>query len=173
MAGLPIRFLALHLIGILAAQPAAAAVIQLYQDRQVQQAHQRLVGNVRAQARRAGVIRHVPQLFVYHADFSPAYHLEGHRPGFTTELELLVDRFRQARSVVALDTLLERAAAADGTRLESSELAPTDLVIVQFVRTGCDECGLIEGDLAGWFARRDDLEVRWIRISLDRPPAPE
>lgn len=162
-------FTCLLLGWLVAAWPSAHATeIELIQRPEVVVAQQRMVGNVRAQARREGIIRQVPQLFVYHTDFSPAFHLDGHQSGFTRNIELVVDRFRRARSVIGLDTLLERAKTTDGQPITLSELPPSDVVLVVYRSRQCETCDRVIADLEQWLEDRDDLEPLWLIISIDR-----
>lgn len=154
----------------LLALPAAAdqTRVHLVQDREVVMEHRHLVGNVRAQARRQGVVRHVPQLYAYHPDRSPAYHLNGHRPGFIGQLDVTLRRFRGVRTMVELDTLLDRAHTVDGERLRAEALPPADLYLVFYRRAGCPVCDQVAADLDDWLEDNPDLDAVWIEVTLDR-----
>lgn len=151
------------------ASPAAAEPtrLDLVQDRGVVLEHQHLVGNVRAQARRQGVVRHVPQLYAYHPDRSPAYHLDGHRQGFVNELDVTISRFRGARAMVELDTLLARARTSDGDRLRADGLPRADMYLVFYRRAECPACDRVADDLTAWLEKNPDLNSLWIEVSLD------
>ena len=152
---------------------AAEPVIELVQDRAAVLEDQRLVGNSRAQAKRRGTIRSVPQLFVYHTDFTAAYHLEGYRDTFTRFLDVAAREFREERSMVDLDKLLERAhVALPGSDtgfeyLTPADLPTRDLIIVFYYAEDCDECQQVERALDGWLAENDDLDYNYLRVSLD------
>lgn len=152
--------------------PAALAEerLKLYQKNEVQVQHQRLVGNVRAQARREGVVVNVPQLYVFLSDQSSAYHMDGYRPRFERELNLIVDRSRTARSMVRLDRLLERVKAADGSELRPADLPSGDVYIALYRRADCPTCDQVSEALAAWQESRPELVVVWLDVSLDRPP---
>lgn len=155
--------------------PAAATteVIELIQDRSVIQHHQRLVGNVRAQARREGVVVNVPQLYVYHADHSEAYHMDGHRPGFIRELNLIIQRQRRSRTMVALDKLLERAGTADGEPIAPRQLPEAGVILMLYYRANCPDCRRVTEDLQRWLDENPDLDALWIRVSMDRVVVPD
>ncbi|MCC5866535.1 MAG: hypothetical protein JJU31_15545 [Wenzhouxiangella sp.] len=144
--------------------------LKLYQKNEVQVQHQRLVGNVRAQARREGVVVNVPQLYVFLSDQSSAYHMDGYRPGFERELNLIVDRSRTARSMVRLDRLLERVKAADGSAFSPADLPPADVYIALYRRADCPTCDRVAEALAAWRESRPGLTVVWLDVSLDMPP---
>ncbi len=143
--------------------------IALYQKTEVKVQHQGLVGNVRAQARREGVVVNVPQLYVFLSDQSAAYHMDGYRPGFERELNLIVDRSRRARSMVRLDRLLERVTQADGESISPSDLPPADVYIALYRRANCDTCDQVAEALTAWSENRPDMTVVWLEVSLDRP----
>ena len=152
--------------------PAALAEdrLKLYQKNEVQIQHQRLVGNVRAQARREGVVVNVPQLYVFLSDQSSAYHMDGYRPRFERELNLIVDRSRTARSMVRLDRLLERVKTADGSEVTPADLQPADVYIALYRRANCATCDRVSEALIAWQESRPELAVVWLDVSLDPPP---
>lgn len=154
----------------LAASAQAGERIALYQKQDVQLQQQRLVGNVRAQARREGVVVNVPQLYVFLSDQSAAYHMDGYRSGFERELNLVVDRSRRARSMVRLDRLLERVQTADGERFSVDDLPPADVYIALYRRADCATCDQVADALSAWSEGRPNLSVVWLDVSLDRPP---
>lgn len=163
--------LPLILLGLLAPLWAQAEVerIELFQRAEVMAQQQRLVGNLRAVARREGVVVNVPQLYVFHADLSQAYHLEGYRPGFVRELELVVDRRRGARSMVRLDRLLERVQTPDGEELDIEDLPETDVVVALYRRLNCEPCDQVAAALDGWIEQNPDRRVLWLDVRTDRP----
>jgi len=144
--------------------------LELYQREEVKIQHQRLVGNVRAQARREGVVVNVPQLYVFLSDQSAAYHMDGFRPGFERELNLIVDRSRRARSMVRMDRLLERVKTAEGEPFTPEQLPPADVYVALYRRRDCDTCDQVAGVLEDWLDDRPDLNVVWLDVSLDAPP---
>jgi len=158
------------LMGWVALWPASAQAAQtltLHQRAEVMAQQHRLVGNLRAQARREGVVVEVPQLYVYHSDTSAAFHLDGYRSGFERELSLTVDRGRRARSMVRLDRLLERVTDADGQTVTLADLPPTSLYVVLVRNSACAACDQMEAALHAWLADRD--ETLWITILTDQP----
>lgn len=165
----------LILISALAWLSTATAdpVIELVQDREAVLQDQRLVGNSRAQAKRRGTIRSVPQLFVYQTDQTAAYHLDGYRDEFTRFMDAAVRGFREERSMVDLDKLLERAhlPAEDPDQplrhISPDELPTRDLIIVFYYSDDCDECSRVERDLATWLAANSDLDYNYLRIALE------
>lgn len=160
----------LSLAGGLAVPAAAGDRIALYQSNETQLQHQRMVGNVRAQARREGVVVNVPQLYVFLSDQSAAFHMDGYRTGFERELNLIVDRSRRARSMVRLDRLLERVRTADGSTFNPDDLPPADVYIALYRRADCATCDQVAEALAAWHEGRPGLAVVWLDVSLDRPP---
>jgi hypothetical protein len=143
--------------------------LTVYQRQDIQVRHQRLVGNIRAQARREGVVVNLPQLYVYLSDHSAAYHLDGYRRGFERELNLIVQRSRSARSMVRLDRLLERVKTADDQSLEPADLPAADVVIALYRRRACEECEQVEATLDQWLADNPTLKVIWLDVLLDAP----
>jgi|GEM_PF-2090729 len=145
----------------------AAETLTLHQRAEIMAQQHRLVGNLRAQARREGVVVEVPQLYVYHSDASAAFHLDGYRSGFERELSLTVDRGRRARSMVRLDRLLERVTDTDGDTVTLADLPPTSLYVVLVRNDSCAACDQMEAALSTWLADRD--EALWITILTDQP----
>ena len=135
---------ALSWLNLAKSEPIIEAAIELEQSRAAIITDQRLVGNSRAQAKRRGTIKSVPQLFVYHTDATAAYHLQGTRDAFTRFLEIAVREFREERSMVDLDKLLERAhrPIEDDEApeyLTIDDLPTRDLIIVLYYTDDCTE----------------------------------
>ena len=147
-----------------AQQPAAWTALEQSPDAVL--AHQRLPGNARAQAKRRGAIRTVPHLFVYHRDGTPAFHMDGLRPGFERQLDLLIDAFRIDRSMVELDTLLANARNADGVAPLAGDLEPGRIVLVLYTRDGCSDCETVRDRLETWLDGRPDLEPNRLLIRM-------
>jgi hypothetical protein len=143
--------------------------IELFQRAEVMAQQQRLVGNLRAVARRDGVVVNVPQLYVFHADLSEAYHLDGFRSGFERELELVIDRHRGARSMVRLDRLLERVKTPDGGTLSVADLPDADVVLALYRRLNCSECDQVAETLENWIAQNPERRVVWLNLRTDPP----
>lgn len=141
--------------------------IELFQRAEVMAQQQRLVGNLRAVARRDGVVVNVPQLYVFHADLSEAYHRDGFRPGFERELELVVDRRRGARSMVRLDRLLERVQTSDGEPFGLADLPQADVVLALYRRPDCTECDQVAETLERWIAEHPGRRVLWLDVRTD------
>lgn len=151
-----------------ASGPAGAVeTLDLIQDEAVIERHRGLVGNIRALARRDGIIRDVPQLFVYHSDHSPAYHLAGHRRGFVRELELTVRSFRGARTMIPLDRLLERTRTPAGETLRPGDLPEADVTLLIYRHADCEACDTVRSDLEDWIAEHPERSVLWVRVLLD------
>ncbi|MCA1778568.1 MAG: hypothetical protein LC637_04070 [Xanthomonadaceae bacterium] len=167
-----IRFLLMFGLTGLACCAAALAepVIELRQDSEAVLEDQRLAGNARAQARRRGAIRSVPQLFVYHPDRSPAFHLQGYRENFQRHLELMIEAFRVERSMVDLETLLGRARDANSDRLAVADLPLHSTTIVVYRRADCQHCEQLEAALDEWLLerreQRPDFDPVRIRITV-------
>ncbi len=154
------------------ANPAAVADVErisLYQRQEVMAQQQRIVGNLRAVARREGVVVNVPQLYVYHSDFSEAYHLPGFRSGFERELKLIMDRRRGARSMVRLDRLLERVKTPAGEPFSLDDLPLADVYIVLYRRADCPECDQVAGMLDQWIADEPERDMVWLDVRTDAP----
>ena len=145
----------------------ATDTLTFHQRAEVMAQQYRLVGNLRAQARREGVVVEVPQLYVYHSDGSAAYHLDGFREGFESELSLTIDRGRRARSMVRLDRLLERVSDAGGQAVAMSDLPAASLYVVLVRNAACTACDQVADALTGWLAPRD--QALWITILTDQP----
>lgn len=146
----------------------AVEPMNLTQRAEVMAQQQRLVGNLRAQARREGVVVEVPQLYVYHGDGSAAYHLDGFRPGFERELTLTIDRGRRARSMVRLDRLLERVTDAEGQAVSVTDLPDAQTIVVLVRRRDCASCDQVAAVLDAWSAER--AAVLRITVLTDRLP---
>ncbi|WP_223846177.1 hypothetical protein [Wenzhouxiangella sp. AB-CW3] len=144
--------------------------IDLFQRQSVIIDHERLVGNVRAQARREGVIVRVPQLFIYLYDHSGSWHLDGFRRGFERELNLTVKRERRARTMVRLDRLLGNVTDPAGDDIEIADLPAGDVFILLYRRQGCDECERVEQAVGQWLSEATDLSPVWIDVWMDRRP---
>jgi len=164
--------LSLWLIGSACCTTALAEpVLELRQDPEAVLEDQRLTGNARAQARRRGAIRSVPQLFVYHPDRSPAFHLQGYRENFQRHLDLMIEAFRVERSMVDLETLLGRARNDDGGRLTVDDLPPRSITIVVYRRDDCEQCEKLEVALDEWLRdrRRQHPDFDPVRIRVTVP----
>ncbi len=161
----------LILLGLLAPLWAQAEVerIELFQRAEVMAQQQRQVGNLRALARRDGVVVNVPQLYVFHYDLSEAYHREGFRAGFERELELVVDRRHGARSMVRLDRLLERVRTPEGEAFTLDDLPDTDLILALYRRLDCIECEQVAETLEQWIASNPERRVVWLDVRTDTP----
>ena len=156
--------------GLPAADEVVSERLDLIQRQSVITDHQRLVGNIRAQARREGVVVDVPQLYVYLYDHSASWHLDGFRHGFERELNLTVNRQRRARSMVRLDRLLERVTDPAGQEMEIADLPDGDVFILLYRRDNCEECEQVEQAVGGWLAEETELSVVWINVWMDRRP---
>ena len=161
--------LPLILLGLFAPLWAQAEVerIELYQRAEVMAQQQRLVGNLRAVARREGVVVNVPQLYVFHYDFSEAFHQEGYRRGFERELELVIQRRRGARSMVRLDRLLERVKTPDGAEFGINDLPEADVFIALYRRLNCSECDQVATHLEEWISSNPERRVVWLDVRTD------
>ncbi len=148
----------------IAQQPAGWTALD--QSPEAVLAHQRLPGNARAQAKRRGAIRTVPHLFVYHRDGTPAFHMDGLRPGFERQLNLLIDAFRIDRSMVELETLLANARHAEGVAPVAGDLEPGRIVLVLYTRDGCSDCEALRERLEAWLDGRDDLQPDRLLIRM-------
>lgn len=164
---LPILIALIALPGTAFAEPVEVERMTLHQRQDIQIQHRRLVGNVRAQARREGVVVNVPQLYVYLSDRSAAYHMDGNRRGFERELNLIVQRSRSARSMVRLDRLLERVKTEDGESISPEELPPADVYLLLYRRPVCEVCDEVEATIESWLASATDLRVVWLDVMLD------
>lgn len=164
-----VSLLLFALVALLCLTPAAAEVerLSLYQREEVQIQHQRLVGNLRAQARREGVVVNTPQLYVYLTDRSAAYHMDGNRRGFERELNLVVQRSRTARSMVRLDRLLERVKTEEGESVRPADLPRGDVYLLLYRRAGCSVCDEVDATLAAWLEANPELNAIWIDVWLD------
>jgi hypothetical protein len=172
----PMRYFMLGVIVFLLA-PGAGAVeevvserLDLLQRQSVITDHERLVGNVRAQARREGVVVQLPQLYVYLYDHSASWHLDGFRRGFERELNLTVMRQRRARSMVRLDRLLERVTDPAGEEVRIADLPDGDVYILLYRRANCAECDQVEQAVGQWLAEVPELSAVWIDVWMDRRP---
>ncbi|MGY6555577.1 MAG: hypothetical protein ACXIUM_13760 [Wenzhouxiangella sp.] len=141
--------------------------IELFQRAEVMAQQQRLVGNLRAVARREGVVVNVPQLYVFHYDFSEAFHQEGYRRGFERELDLVVGSRRGARSMVRLDRLLERVKTPDGADFALTNLPEADVFIALYRRANCAECDQVAEHLEEWISGNPERRVVWLDVRTD------
>lgn len=144
-----------------------SAVVDLVQKPQVLARHQREVGNVRALARRQGVVEAVPQVFAYSADLSPAFHLRGYRQDFTGDLDTALRRFRRLRDMVDLEALLKNADSADGESVDVGSLETADVYLVIYRADDCAVCDRVESELETWMARHPSLAVARIRVDVN------
>lgn len=152
--------------------PAALAEtgqIELFQRYEVMTQQQRLVGNLRAVAKTDGIVVRVPQLYVYHADQSAAFHLGGFRPRFERELELIIDRRRGERSMVRLDRLVERTRTPEGNTITIEDLPPADVTLALYRQPDCPECDQVAEVLRAWIADHPDRSVLWLDVRTDPP----
>lgn len=159
----------LPLLVMLPGGPVMASEVErlsLVQRQEIQVQHQRLVGNVRAQARREGVVVNTPQLYVYLSDQTATYHMDGIRRGFERELNLLVQRSRTARSMVRLDRLLERVKTADGEAIAPADLPPADVYLMLYRKANCPVCDEVEATLESWLESQPELRVVWMDVLL-------
>jgi len=163
-------FAAIFLVALAAAAPAAAdETIRLAQKPDIALEHQRMPGNARAQAETRGVIRSAPHLFVYHPDpnHTPAFYMKGDRRGFDRQLSMVLEDFREQRSMVPLERLLENAGNADGETLTPGDLPRRRAVFVLFVSDECPACDSVAEALDDWLARRPAYEA--VRIEIELP----
>lgn len=129
-------------------------------------AHQRLPGNARAQAKRRGVIRTVPHLFVFHRDGTPAFHMDGLRPGFERQLNLLIDAFRIDRSMVELETLLANAETAGGETPNRDDLTANRITLVLYTRDDCSDCDVVGERVEDWLAEHGRVDTNRLQIRM-------
>ena len=156
--------------GAAAFEHLVAEHIELAQRQSVITTHQQMVGNVRAQARREGVVVRVPQLYVYLYDHSGSWHLDGYRAGFERELNLTVKRQRRIRSMVRLDRLLERTTGLAGEEVTIADLPEGDVYLLLYRRENCEECERVKEAVVEWLDEETDLSVVWIDVWMDRQP---
>lgn len=145
---------------------AEIETVALQQRKEVKLADQRLVGNVRAQAKREGVIVEVPELFIYYSDFTPAYHLSGYRATLSRELDLVINARRMERSMVHMDRLLERAVLPDGSSVMAEDLPGADLYVFLYQTQDCLLCDQVKQTLGIWLEGRSEQITR-VFVSLD------
>lgn len=148
----------------------ADARLELFQKRDVVVHHQQFVGNIRAQAKRDGIIVRVPQLYIYHADQTPAWHMSEHRRGFLRELELVVSRQRRERNMVRFDRLLERTLTAEGEEIEPHELPDADVYVWLYQRDECEKCDEVAATVDEWLGEHPLRSAVWIDVWIDRQP---
>lgn len=141
--------------------------LELHQKADVVQHHLRFVGNLRAQAKREGIIVGTPQLYVYHADHSAAWHLQGFRRGFERELALIHSRNRRERSMVRIDRLLDRTQTSHGQPYSESDLPPADIYLLLYRSVDCKQCAEVESTLNSWLETQPDLDAVWFDVWLD------
>lgn len=172
---LPLAALSLLLWGLSVAPAEAAGLerIQLRQDPEVVLEHSRFVGNQRAQAMRRGVVVSAPQLYIYHIDHSAAWHLSGYRHGFERELGLTVSRARRMRSMVSLDRLLEPVLKPDLSNFGMEDLGPADVYVLLYHQHDCENCEQVEAGVQRWLDEAPELDVIWLDVWLEDPPALE
>ena len=143
--------------------------IELFQRFEVMAQQQRVVGNLRTVAKTDGIVVRVPQLYVYHAELSEAFHLEGFRPGFERELELMISRNRGERSMVRLDRLLDRVRTPDGNSISIDDLPAADVTLALYRRADCAECDQVADILHQWIAENPGRSVLWLDVRTDTP----
>jgi len=156
-----------------ASLPLSAAEIErieLIQRPEVMTSQQRIVGNLRAVAMTDGVVVRVPQLYIYYIDYTGAYHLEGFRSGFERRLNLIIDRQRRERSMVALDRMLERTSRPDGEPFLIEDLPEADLFVLLYSRAGCEECEQLATAIDEWIGQQDEREIVRLDIRTDASP---
>jgi hypothetical protein len=159
---------------LLTAAPALGAEvtrIELHQREDVVLQHERFVGNLRAQAKRDGIVVRVPQLYVYFTDQSAAWHLHGHRRGFERELGLTYEHGRRERSMVRIDHLLERTVTPAGDAYSAEALPEADIYLLLYREAGCDECRLVESTVENWLGQQRGLDALWFDVWIDRHEA--
>lgn len=150
--------------------PAGAdesAIVELVQKPRVLARDRRQVGNLRALARRQGVVDAVPQVFAYGADLSPVFHLRGYREGFAGDLDTALRRFGLLRDMVDLEVLLKNADTAEGESLDVDDLAAADAYLVIYRADDCAVCDRVERELETWMTRRPSLSVARIRVEVN------
>ncbi len=155
------------------ALPLSAAAelekIELFQRYEVMAQQQRVVGNLRTAAKTDGIVVRVPQLYVYHAELSSAFHLGGYRPGFLRELEMIIESNRGERSMVRLDRLLERTRTPEGEPITIEDLPLADVTLALYRRLDCDECDQVAEVLREWIADHPERSVLWLDVRTDTP----
>jgi hypothetical protein len=155
------------------ALPLAASAelekIELFQRYEVIAQQQRVVGNLRAVAKTDGIVVRVPQLYVYHAELSGAFHLGGYRPGFERELEMMIGARRGERSMIRLDRLLERTRTPEGDAIAIEDLPPADVTLALYRQPDCPECDQVAEVLHEWIASHPDRNVLWLDVRTDTP----
>jgi len=167
--------LATLLTGLTAFAPSASGAdisrLELHQREDVVLSHQRFVGNLRAQAKREGVVVRTPQLYVYFTDQSAAWHLQGFRRGFERELGLTYEHQRRERSMIRIDRLLERTLTPAGEEYVAEDLPEADIYILLYRQAGCDECLLVDSTVTNWLSEQRGLDAVWFDVWLDRHEA--
>ncbi len=148
------------------ALPPGLEKLELQQRRDIARDHQRRVGNARAQARREGIIRTLPQLFAYYGDETSVYHMHGYNRGFTLVLDSSVRRGSRVRDMVSLEALLENTRDADGQSVEPADLPDADMIFIEYWQDDCDDCEKVREDLQAWLEERPLDSVLWIRVRL-------
>lgn len=146
--------------------PDRVQFLELQQKPSVARQHQRRVGNARAQARREGIIRNLPQLYAYYGDQTSVHHMQGYNRGFTLVLDSSVRRESRVRDMVALETLLENTTTPDGEMVELDDLPDVQMIFVEYWREDCEQCPTVEADLAGWLEERPLDSALWIRVQM-------
>jgi len=158
------------LVALLTVSSALAARLErlsFHQKQTVQVQHQRLVGNLKAQARREGVVVGTPQLYLFLSDYSAAFHASGIRGGMERQLDWVIDNSRTERNMVRLDRLLERLEDKEGAEVGLDDLPPADLYVVLYRRADCAACDALEAAVLAWLERRPELRAAWLDVSLD------
>ncbi|MFW5815588.1 MAG: hypothetical protein ACOCVP_01910 [Wenzhouxiangella sp.] len=143
--------------------------IELFQRYEVMAQQQRVVGNLRTAAKTDGIVVRVPQLYVYHAELSAAFHLGGFRPGFVRELEMIIESRRGERSMIRLDRLLERTRTPQGDRITIEDLPLADVTLAFYRRLECEECDQVAEVLREWIEAHPERSVLWLDVRTDTP----
>src|SRR5699024_6559065 len=115
--------------------------------------------------------QHVPQLYAYFTDLSPAWHLHGYRRGFKRKLALTYEHGRRERSMVAIDTLLERTITPEGGEYAVEDLPAADIYLLLYQQGDCEKCQQVESTLSEWLEESPELDAVRFDIWIDRHQA--
>lgn len=146
--------------------PERVQVLEVRQNPEIARQHQRRVGNARAQARREGIIRTLPQLYAYYGDHTAVHHMHGYNRGFTLSLDSAVRRSSRVRDMVDLEALVENLQTIDGSGLTLGELPDVEMIFVEYWRPDCEDCQRVRDDLAEWLEERPLDSALWLRVQL-------
>ena len=163
----------LILTSLLPISPPAAALsierVELHQLESVQIEHRRRVGNIRTQAQAQGWIVRVPQTYIYLADYSSVFHMDGYQRGFVRQLNSRVSSRRTERSVIGLDRLLENVERPDSTEpFTIDDLPPASLYVMFYSEPDCDLCEQVDRELQSWLETLGDISVVWLDVTMDQ-----